>query len=113
MDTALRTCPLCRKTCHFVTPSQSWPETEEERQKIVDGYKTKLKTFDCMHYNFGDGQCPFGTSCFYRHVNREGEEEQPSLRWAGTADSGSRVIQPVRLCDFLALPQAQRLMRRR
>lgn len=113
IDTALRTCPVCRQTCFFVTPSSVWPSTPEEKADIVDGYKSKLKATDCMHFNYGDGTCPFGTSCFYRHVNRNGEEETPSLRWAGTADSGVRVIQPVRLCDFLTTPQARRIMRQR
>lgn len=28
-----------------------------------------------MHFDFGDGQCPFGTSCFYRHAYRDGRLE--------------------------------------
>jgi hypothetical protein len=30
---------------------------------------------DCIHFDFGDGTCPFGTSCFYRHAYRDGRLE--------------------------------------
>lgn len=30
---------------------------------------------DCAHFDFGDGTCPFGTSCFYRHAYRDGRLE--------------------------------------
>jgi hypothetical protein len=30
---------------------------------------------DCVHFDFGDGTCPFGTSCFYRHAYRDGRLE--------------------------------------
>lgn len=28
VDTATRTCPVCRRRTHFVTPSTSWPDSE-------------------------------------------------------------------------------------
>lgn len=34
---------------------------------------------DCAHFDFGDGTCPFGTSCFYRHAYRDGRLEVRSL----------------------------------
>ena len=115
METALRTCPICRTPTHYITPSPVWPSSAEEKFAVIDGYRGKLKAIDCKHFAFGEGACPFGSSCFYRHLNRDGSaEEAPSLRWAGTADGGVRAIQPVRLSHFLEIaPQAQRLMRRR
>uniref|UniRef100_A0A7N2LFY8 C3H1-type domain-containing protein n=1 Tax=Quercus lobata TaxID=97700 RepID=A0A7N2LFY8_QUELO len=38
----------------------------EEKQDIVDSYKAKLKSIDCKHFDFGNGNCPFGSSCFYK-----------------------------------------------
>lgn len=56
---------------------------------------------DCMHFNYGEGQCPFGTSCFYRHAFPDGRLEEPSLRRI-VDEEGVRVVQPVRLSDFIA-----------
>lgn len=58
-------------------------------------------TADCMHFNYGEGQCPFGTSCFYRHAYPDGRLEEPSLRRI-VDEEGVRVVQPVRLSDFIA-----------
>ena len=38
-------------------------------------YRGKLAERDCMHFDFGDGTCPFGTSCFYRHAYKDGTLE--------------------------------------
>ncbi|KAL0374260.1 UNVERIFIED_CONTAM: E3 ubiquitin-protein ligase makorin [Sesamum radiatum] len=65
-NSALRTCPICRKLSYFVIPSVIWYSSEEEKQEIVDSYKAKLRSIDCKHFNFGNGTCPFGTSCFYK-----------------------------------------------
>lgn len=34
--------------------------------------REKTAKIDCTHFNFGDGDCPFGEHCFYRHADREG-----------------------------------------
>ncbi len=41
----------------------------------------------------GEGKCPFGTSCFYRHVYRDGTPWTPDLRKVGTAEGGMAVVQ--------------------
>ncbi|KAG2439538.1 hypothetical protein HXX76_004891 [Chlamydomonas incerta] len=112
-DTAVRTCPICRTPTHFVTPSLVWPATPEEKETIVGAYKNKLGTIDCRHFAFGDGTCPFSTSCFYRHAYRDGRLEEVVLRRAGNADGEVRVVAPLRLSAFLDTPQAQRLLGRR
>ncbi|KAK6240227.1 hypothetical protein QUC31_005696, partial [Theobroma cacao] len=72
VNTALRTCPICRKLSYFVIPSVIWYCTPEEKQEIVDSYKAKLRSIDCKHFNFGNGNCPFGTSCFYKSLGFDG-----------------------------------------
>lgn len=69
---ALRTCPVCRTPSWFVTPSRTWPGTSEEKAATREAYMGKLATIDCKHFAFGDGTCPFGASCFYRHASRDG-----------------------------------------
>lgn len=72
---ALRTCPVCRTPCWFVTPSSVWPANQEDKDRIVAGYKAKLGQMDCRYWNFGANTCPFGTSCFYRHVYPDGRPQ--------------------------------------
>nr|GMC89206.1 putative RING-type E3 ubiquitin transferase C3H69 isoform X1 [Ipomoea batatas] len=76
VNSALRACPICRKRSYFVIPSVIWYNTKEEKQEIIDSYKAKLRTIDCKHFDFGNGTCPFGTSCFYKHTVKPG-----SMMW--------------------------------
>lgn len=43
VSNALRACPICRKVSYFVIPSVIWYSTKEEKQEIVESYKSKLK----------------------------------------------------------------------
>ncbi|CAL1403370.1 unnamed protein product [Linum trigynum] len=61
-----RTCPVCRKLSYFVVPSVIWYFSQEDKTEIIDTYKAKLRSIDCKHFNFGNGNCPFGSSCFYK-----------------------------------------------
>ncbi|KAK7334616.1 hypothetical protein VNO80_26376 [Phaseolus coccineus] len=69
---AVRTCPVCRKLSYFVIPSGIWYSTKEEKQEIIDNYKANCKLINCKHFNFGNGNCPFGASCFYKHTVKPG-----------------------------------------
>ncbi|XP_042441109.1 E3 ubiquitin-protein ligase makorin-like isoform X1 [Zingiber officinale] len=70
LNTALRACPVCRQHSYFVIPSTTWFSTSEEKQEIIDNYKRKLKSIDCKYFDFGNGTCPFGAICFYKHTIR-------------------------------------------
>ncbi|KAM5552282.1 hypothetical protein ABKV19_026915 [Rosa sericea] len=72
VNSALRACPICRKLSYFVIPSVIWYNTKEEKEEIVDSYKGRLRSIDCKHFDFGNGNCPFGTSCFYKHTVKPG-----------------------------------------
>ncbi|KAL3139909.1 hypothetical protein ABBQ38_004201 [Trebouxia sp. C0009 RCD-2024] len=110
-ETALQTCPLCRTPCWFVTPSSIWPATREEKDKIVAGYKAKLGSIDCRHWNFGENTCPFGTSCFYRHVYADGRPQEAVLRKYGNSEGEVKILQPVRLSDFIQVSTHRRPLR--
>ncbi|KAI4323390.1 hypothetical protein L6164_023002 [Bauhinia variegata] len=102
VNSTLRACPICRKLSYFVIPSVIWYSTNEEKQEIVDSYKAKLKSIDCKHFDFGNGNCPFGTSCFYKHAYQDGRLEEVSLRHLGASDGNTVIAKDVRLSDFLA-----------
>ena len=55
VESALRTCPVCRVSTHFITPSTVWPASQEEKEGIIEGYKAKLGSIDCRNFNFGEG----------------------------------------------------------
>ncbi|XWS45708.1 hypothetical protein CRYUN_Cryun14cG0002800 [Craigia yunnanensis] len=102
VNTALRACPICRKLSYFVIPSVIWYCTPEEKKEIVDSYKAKLRSIDCKHFNFGNGNCPFGTSCFYKHAYRDGQLEEVVLRHLGAEDGHTIIAKDMRLSDFLS-----------
>ncbi|KAL6575517.1 hypothetical protein OROHE_000894 [Orobanche hederae] len=102
VNSALRACPICRKLSYFVIPSVIWYFSEEEKKDIVESYKAKLKSIDCKHFDFGNGTCPFGTSCFYKHAYRDGRLEEVVLRHLGAEDGNTVIAKDIRLSDFLS-----------
>nr|BAC77412.1 makorin ring-zinc-finger protein [Pisum sativum]BAC81564.1 makorin RING finger protein [Pisum sativum] len=68
----VRTCPVCRQLSYFVIPSGIWYTTKEEKQEIIDNYKANCRLIDCKHFESGNGNCPFGASCFYKHTVKPG-----------------------------------------
>ncbi|KAI9100570.1 hypothetical protein DFS34DRAFT_578592 [Phlyctochytrium arcticum] len=108
MDTS-KSCPICRTTTHFITPSVIWPRSAAEKEKMIDTYRQKLRAVDCKHYNYGQGSCPFGTSCFYRHVTRDGIEESVKLRIVQSDEDTVRVVNVPRLSDFLDAYEGRRM----
>ena len=70
---------------------------------VVSGYKAKLGSIDCKWFAFGEGTCPFGTSCFYRHTYPDGRAEDVSLRKAAADEGVIKVLQAPRLSDFIEL----------
>jgi E3 ubiquitin-protein ligase makorin len=107
VEQALRTCPICRTAAHFITPTSVWPATAEEREAIISGYKTKLQEIDCRHFNFGEGSCPFGTSCMYRHAYPDGRLEESAPRRVAADEGDVRMVQPVRLSDFIVVQRGK------
>jgi E3 ubiquitin-protein ligase makorin len=113
VEQALRTCPVCRTTAHFITPTSVWPATPEEREAIISGYKHKLQEIHCRHFNYGEGACPFGTSCMYRHAYLDGRLEESAPRRVAADEGEVRVVQPVRLSDFIVVQRGKVRGRRR
>ncbi|XP_031487694.1 E3 ubiquitin-protein ligase makorin isoform X1 [Nymphaea colorata] len=100
VNSTLRACPICRKLSYFVIPSVIWFSSAEEKQEIINSYKAKLRSIDCKYFDFGNGSCPFGTSCFYKHAYRDGRIEEISLRHLGADDGITVIAKDIRLSDF-------------
>ncbi|XP_037935240.1 probable E3 ubiquitin-protein ligase makorin-1 isoform X2 [Teleopsis dalmanni] len=63
-----RSCPECRVASDFVCPSAFWVETKEEKDKLLNDYRNALGIKDCKYFKKGEGKCPFGNKCFYKHA---------------------------------------------
>uniref|UniRef100_A0A1I8M144 RING-type E3 ubiquitin transferase n=1 Tax=Musca domestica TaxID=7370 RepID=A0A1I8M144_MUSDO len=68
-----RSCPECRVSSDFVCPSAFWVETKEEKDKLLGDYRKALGIKDCKYFKKGDGKCPFGNKCFYKHALPNGD----------------------------------------
>lgn len=98
-----------------------WVVDPVEKAKVVEDYKVTLgyeisiaflnnnislrlvlcSRIDCKHYNFGEGTCPFGTSCFYQHVGHDGVPEEVKLRVVKGDEEGVVIVEAVKLADYI------------
>ncbi|KAF8111824.1 hypothetical protein N665_0072s0036 [Sinapis alba] len=101
VNSTLRDCPIYRKLSYFVVPSVIWFSAPEEKKEIMDNYREKLRSIDCKHFNLGDGNCPFGTSCLYKHAFHDGRLEEVVLRHLDAEDGQTVIAKDIRLSDFL------------
>lgn len=72
----VKACPECRVKSDFITPTKYWPEHDEAKQGLIKAYKENLQQIHCKFFKRGDGQCPFGSKCFYLHVDKHGQTVQ-------------------------------------
>jgi hypothetical protein len=68
-----KTCPLCRTVSHFVIPCDRMVVDSQRKLKLIQEYRSETSSIPCKHFAFGEGTCPFGVSCFYAHVDKEGK----------------------------------------
>ena len=95
-----RACPLCRAPSHFVVPSSVFV-TATRKDALIAAYQSNLRTIPCAHFAFGEGMCPFGTSCFYLHADRHGRPVVTTPRRVESATGGAATLPSYRLSDYL------------
>ena len=69
---SIRACPICRVESHFIIPCERLVRNPERKLKLIEIYQSKMGVIPCKHFKFGDGVCPFGSSCFYAHLDKNG-----------------------------------------
>lgn len=99
---AVRVCPVCRTESFLVIPSATYESDKAVRDDLLERYKQKLSSIPCKHFDYGRGECPFGGSCMYAHMDVDGNPvaapDRPPLLMS---DSGVRVKTHARLADYL------------
>ncbi|KAI0731156.1 hypothetical protein C8Q76DRAFT_612209 [Earliella scabrosa] len=71
-----KTCPMCRTSSRFVTPSSLfYPEGDPKKAQVIEQYKNSMARVKCKYFENspkGKRSCPFGKECFYKHENEDG-----------------------------------------
>ncbi|GFX77017.1 probable E3 ubiquitin-protein ligase makorin-1 [Trichonephila clavipes] len=108
-----RACPECRIASDFITPSQYWVDTDEEKKKLIEDYKVALSKKHCKYFKQGKGSCPFGGACFYLHAKPDGTKVElppPVRRRRQNQDGELDFMGRIFLWDYLELRDNDILM---
>lgn len=100
----IRACPECRQTSDYICPSRYWVDTKEEKEKLLSDYKVALHSKECKYFRRGEGECPFGNKCFYRHASADGIDVDvgpPQRVRRQNADGEQTLVDRLLLYDFL------------
>ena len=73
--------------------------------------RTRMDGIPCRNFDYGDGHCPFGSSCFYAHVYRDGVRESHEIRKTTDAEGNLKIVGGARLSDWLDTKQGRRALR--
>jgi E3 ubiquitin-protein ligase makorin len=71
--------------------------TPDQKSALIAAHRKALAETPCKY--FIEGQCPFGTSCFYKHGNET--TETPKVAFVMKADGESSVKTEITLADFM------------
>lgn len=99
-----RACPECRQTSDYICPSRYWLDTPEEKDQLLTSYRANLLQKECKYFQKGQGECPFGNKCFYRHAAADGKDVDvgPPQKQVRQNDNGDpSLMERILLYDFL------------
>ncbi|KAH6916184.1 makorin-2 [Coprinopsis sp. MPI-PUGE-AT-0042] len=72
-----KSCPMCRTSSHFITPSSIFVEHgTAEKERAIQNYKDSMARVPCRYFvktrTSAKPMCPFGKDCFYKHEKTDG-----------------------------------------
>ncbi|TFK92438.1 hypothetical protein K466DRAFT_480547 [Polyporus arcularius HHB13444] len=70
-----KTCPMCRTTSRYVTPSSLFfAEGDPRKADAIEKYKNSMARVKCRYFERSSRKrfCPFGKDCFFKHENDDG-----------------------------------------
>lgn len=98
----IKSCPECRVVSEFVIPSMYWVEDQEEKNRLIEEFKSGVSKKPCKYFDQGRGTCPFGGKCFYLHAYPDGSRAEPDKPRKQLGSEGNvRFLNSVRLWDFI------------
>nr|XP_019966782.1 PREDICTED: probable E3 ubiquitin-protein ligase makorin-2 [Paralichthys olivaceus] len=98
----IKSCPECRVVSEFVIPSVYWVEDQEDKDHLIDLFKSGVSKKACKYFDQGRGSCPFGGKCLYLHAFRDGTRAEPEQPRKQLSSEGNvRFMNSVRLWDFI------------
>ncbi|XP_045885351.1 probable E3 ubiquitin-protein ligase makorin-2 [Micropterus dolomieu] len=98
----LRSCPECRVISEFVIPSVYWVEDQEEKDHLIELFKSGVSKKACKYFDQGRGSCPFAGKCLYLHAFPDGTRAEPDRPRKQLSSEGNvRFMNNVRLWDFI------------
>ncbi|XP_037535647.1 probable E3 ubiquitin-protein ligase makorin-2 [Nematolebias whitei] len=98
----IKSCPECRVISEFVIPSAFWVEDQEEKDQLIELFKSGVSKKACKYFDQGRGSCPFGGKCLYLHAFPDGTQPEPDRPRKQLSSEGNvRFMNNVRLWDFI------------
>ncbi|XP_062315657.1 E3 ubiquitin-protein ligase makorin-2 [Osmerus eperlanus] len=98
----IKSCPECRVVSEFVIPSVYWVEDQDEKNRLIEEFKSGVSKKPCKYFDQGRGTCPFGGKCFYMHAYPDGTRAEPDKPRKQLGSEGNvRFLNNVRLWDFI------------
>lgn len=98
----IKSCPQCRVISEFVIPSVYWVEDQDEKDHLIELFKSGVSKKACKYFDQGRSSCPFGGKCLYLHAFPDGtraEAERPRKQLS--SEGNVRFMNSVRLWDFI------------
>jgi E3 ubiquitin-protein ligase makorin len=67
-----RGCPVCRTISYYVIACDRFIAEGPRKAAANADFARATRSIPCRHFDYGRGTCPFGSSCFYAHLNFDG-----------------------------------------
>uniref|UniRef100_A0A667YUX3 E3 ubiquitin-protein ligase makorin-2 n=1 Tax=Myripristis murdjan TaxID=586833 RepID=A0A667YUX3_9TELE len=98
----IKSCPECRVVSEFVIPSVYWVEDQDDKNRLIELFKSGVSKKACKYFDQGRGSCPFGGKCLYLHAFPDGTRAEPDRPRKQLSSEGNvRFLNSVRLWDFI------------
>uniref|UniRef100_A0A7N5ZYQ4 E3 ubiquitin-protein ligase makorin-2 n=2 Tax=Anabas testudineus TaxID=64144 RepID=A0A7N5ZYQ4_ANATE len=98
----IKSCPECRVISEFVIPSVYWVEDQDDKDHLIELFKSGVSKKACKYFDQGRGTCPFGGKCLYLHAFPDGTRAEPDRPRKQLGSEGNvRFMNSVRLWDFI------------
>ncbi|XP_006025289.1 probable E3 ubiquitin-protein ligase makorin-2 isoform X1 [Alligator sinensis] len=72
-NAVIKACPECRVMSSYFIPHKYWVSDTNEKEKLIETFKTRTGKIRCKFFVRGRGHCPFKSECIYLHELPRGQ----------------------------------------